>query len=72
MQEKATYVIVVLETVKALVLKAESGVRLDEAGFMRTDNDATNRQQWIYPRFAENIQQLGANGLMSISTEKEF
>ncbi|MFC5588182.1 4-hydroxyphenylacetate 3-hydroxylase C-terminal domain-containing protein [Sporosarcina soli] len=26
----------------------------------------------IYPSFAENIQQLGANGLMSISTEKEF
>lgn len=36
-QEKATEVIVVLETMKVLVLKVESEARLDEAGFMRQD-----------------------------------
>lgn len=75
-QEKATEVIVVLETMKALVLKAESEAQLDEAGFMRPDQTtlqiASNVYPRIYPRFAEIIQQVGASGLMSIPTEKAF
>lgn len=75
-QEKASEVIVVLETMKALVLKSESEAQLDEAGFMRPDQltlqIASNLYPRIYPRFAEIIQQLGASGLMSIPTEKAF
>lgn len=75
-QEKATEIIVALETMKALVMKSEVEAQVDEWGFIRPDQTtlqiAINIFPRMYPRFTEIIQQLGASGLMSIPTEGSF
>ncbi|ASK62558.1 4-hydroxyphenylacetate 3-monooxygenase, oxygenase component [Virgibacillus phasianinus] len=75
-QEKASEIIVALETMKALVIKSEVEAEIDEWGFMRPDRTtlqiAINTFPRIYPRFTEIIQQLGASGLMAIPTENAF
>lgn len=75
-QEKISEIIIVLETMKALVLKAEIEAKLDEWGCLRPDRTtlqvAINIFPRIYPRFTEIIQLLGASGLMSIPTEEAF
>lgn len=75
-QEKASEIIVALETMKALVIKSEVEAEVDEWGFMRPDRTtlqiAINIFPRIYPRFAEIIQLLGASGLMAIPTEGSF
>lgn len=75
-QEKASEIIVALETMKALVMKSEVEAQVDEWGFMRPDQTtlqiAINIFPRMYPRFTEIIQQLGASGLMSIPTESSF
>ncbi|WP_404454756.1 4-hydroxyphenylacetate 3-monooxygenase, oxygenase component [Virgibacillus necropolis] len=75
-QEKASEIIVALETMKALVIKSEDEAEIDEWGFMRPDRMtlqiAINTFPRVYPRFTEIIQLLGASGLMSIPTENAF
>jgi len=75
-QEKATEIIIALETMKALVIKSEVEAKIDKGGWMQPDRStlqiAMNVYPRIYPRFTEIIQLLGASGLMSIPTEKAF
>lgn len=75
-QEKASEIIVALETMRALVIKSEVEAEIDESGFMLPDRTtleiAINVFPRVYPRFTEIIQLLGASGLMSIPTEKTF
>ena len=75
-QEKATEIIIALETMKALILKSEEEAKIDKGGWMQPDRItlevAINIFPRIYPRFTEIIQLLGASGLMSIPTEKDF
>ncbi|MEG0260762.1 MAG: 4-hydroxyphenylacetate 3-hydroxylase C-terminal domain-containing protein, partial [Lysinibacillus sp.] len=75
-QQKVAEVIIALETMKALLFKAEAEARLDEFGYMRPDQMtlqiASNITPQIFPRFAEIIQQLGASGLMAIPSEKTY
>jgi 4-hydroxyphenylacetate 3-monooxygenase len=75
-QEKASEIIVALETMKALVIKSEVEAEIDESGFMRPDRTtlqiAITLFPRVYPRFTEIIQLLGASGLMSIPTENAF
>ncbi|MFJ7936434.1 4-hydroxyphenylacetate 3-monooxygenase, oxygenase component [Sporosarcina sp. NPDC096371] len=75
-QEKASEIIVALETMKALVIKSEVEAEKDESGWMRPDQRtlqiAVHTFPRVYPRFTEIIQQLGASGLMAIPTENAF
>lgn len=75
-QEKASEIIIALETMKALVIKSEMEAELDEWGVMVPDQKtlqvAGNVFPKAYARFGEIIQQLGASGLMSIPTERTF
>ncbi|MYL46487.1 4-hydroxyphenylacetate 3-monooxygenase, oxygenase component [Virgibacillus halodenitrificans] len=75
-QEKTTEIIIALETLKALILKAEAEAKLDEWGFMRPDQAtlavACNIFPKAYARFTDIIQQLGASGLISIPPEAAF
>lgn len=75
-QEKASEIIIALETMKALVIKSEVEAKVDEWGFMRPDQTtlqiAINFFPRVYPRFTEIIQLLGASGLMTIPTENTF
>lgn len=75
-QEKATEIIVALETLKALAIKSEVDAKLNESGLMQPDfttlRIAINIFPKIYPRFTEIVQLLGASGLMSIPTENAF
>ncbi|MCZ8539627.1 4-hydroxyphenylacetate 3-monooxygenase, oxygenase component [Psychrobacillus psychrodurans] len=75
-QEKATEIIIALETMKALVIKSEVEAKVDKGGWMQPDSTtlqiAMNVFPRIYPRFSEIIQLLGASGLMSIPTESAF
>ncbi|MGE6377957.1 4-hydroxyphenylacetate 3-monooxygenase, oxygenase component [Peribacillus muralis] len=75
-QEKTAEIIVALETMKALLFKAEMEARADEWGYMRPDQltlqIAANLFPKIYPRFTEIIQLLGASGLMTIPTGNFF
>ena len=75
-QEKASEIIVALETMKALVIKSEVEAEVNEWGFIVPDRTtlqiAINVFPKVYPRFTEIIQLLGASGLMSIPTESSF
>lgn len=75
-QEKATEVIVALETLKALVVKSEVEAKRNKAGLMQPDYTTLrvgiNVFPRVYARFTEIIQLLGASGLMSIPTENVF
>ncbi|WP_026907300.1 4-hydroxyphenylacetate 3-monooxygenase, oxygenase component [Paucisalibacillus globulus] len=75
-QEKASEIIIALETLKALVIKSEVEAKLDEWGFMRPDQRtlhvASNIFPKVYARFSEIIQQISASGIMSIPTENAF
>ncbi|MDY0395702.1 4-hydroxyphenylacetate 3-monooxygenase, oxygenase component [Virgibacillus halophilus] len=75
-QEKASEIIVCLETMKALLMQSEAKAKEDEWGWMRPDHMtlqvACNIFPKTYARFGEIIQQLGASGLMSIPTERAF
>ncbi|RXJ04344.1 4-hydroxyphenylacetate 3-monooxygenase, oxygenase component [Anaerobacillus alkaliphilus] len=75
-QEKLSEIIIGLETMKALLQKAENDAVADEGGIMRPSiiplQVASNIFPKIYPRFTEIIQLIGASGLVSIPTEKAF
>jgi 4-hydroxyphenylacetate 3-monooxygenase len=75
-QEKMAEVIIVLETMKALLLASEVNAKVDQWGIMTPDfkplNVARNYYPRIYPRLTEIMQLLGASGLMAIPTEEDF
>lgn len=75
-QEKMSEIIVGLETMKALLDKAENNAALDEWGYMRPDilplKVAGSIFPKIYPRFIEIIQLIGASGMITLPTEKAF
>ena len=75
-QEKVSEIIVGLETMKALLEKAENDAELDAFGTMRPNltslKVASNLFPKLYPRFMEIIQLIGASGMISIPPEKAF
>jgi 4-hydroxyphenylacetate 3-monooxygenase len=75
-QEKLSEIIISLETMKALLEKSENNAELDEWGYMRPSlfplQVASNIFPRIYPRLSEIIQLIGASGIVSLPTEKDF
>lgn len=75
-QEKMSEVIIGLETMKALLEKAENDATVDKRGFMRPSivplQVANNLFSKMYPRFCEIIQLIGASGMVTLPTEKAF
>jgi 4-hydroxyphenylacetate 3-monooxygenase len=75
-QEKLSEIIVGLETMKALLAKSEEDAKLDEWGSIRPSmiplQVASNIFPKIYPRFSEIIQIVGASGMVSLPSEKDF
>jgi 4-hydroxyphenylacetate 3-monooxygenase len=75
-QEKLSEIIIGLETMKALLEKSENDAELDEWECMRPSmiplQVASNIFPRIYPRFSEIIQLIGASGMVSIPTERDF
>ncbi|RUL51914.1 4-hydroxyphenylacetate 3-monooxygenase, oxygenase component [Lysinibacillus antri] len=75
-QEKVSEIITGLETMKALLEKAENNASIDEHGVMRPDITPLNVASLIfpkmYPRFTEIVQIIGASGVITIPTEKAF
>lgn len=75
-QEKLSEIIIGLETMKALLGKSENDAELDEWECMRPSmiplQVASNIFPKIYPRFSEIIQLIGASGMVSIPTERDF
>lgn len=75
-QEKMAEIIIGLETLKALIEKAENDALLNDQGFMIPNKTillvASNIFPKIYPRFSEILQLIGASGLVSLPTEKMF
>ena len=74
--EKISDIIIGLETMKALIEKAENDAVLDSFGLMRPNHIplkvASNIFPKIYPRFIEIIQLIGASGMISLPTENAF
>ncbi|SDM64465.1 4-hydroxyphenylacetate 3-monooxygenase, oxygenase component [Sediminibacillus halophilus] len=75
-QDKLSEIIIGLETMKALLEKAEKDAALDKWGTMRPSvvplEVANNIFPKIYPRFTEIIQLIGASGLVGLPTENAF
>ncbi|MEH7375419.1 4-hydroxyphenylacetate 3-monooxygenase, oxygenase component [Neobacillus drentensis] len=75
-QEKFSEMIIGLETMKALLEKSENDSELDEWGYMQPSmiplQVACNIFPRIYPRFSEIIQLIGASGMVSLPTERDF
>ncbi|MEH7385569.1 4-hydroxyphenylacetate 3-monooxygenase, oxygenase component [Bacillus sp. JJ1521] len=75
-QEKISEIIVGLESMKALLLTSETQAKMDKWGTMAPAlyplYSAINLFPRLYPRFTEILQLLGASGLVSIPTEKDF
>lgn len=75
-QEKLSEMIIGHETMKALLEKSENDAVLDEWGYMRPSmiplQVASNLFPRMYPRFSEIIQLIGASGMVSLPTERDF
>lgn len=75
-QEKLAEMMIGLETLKALLAKAEQDATLDQWGFMRPCitplQTSSSLSSKIYPRFSEIIQLIGASGMIALPTEKDF
>lgn len=75
-KDKGTEIMLVLETMRSHMYKAEHNAQLDKYGTMTPDFDALNAaRNWfprIYPRLVEIIRVLGASGLMGIPTQADF
>ncbi|AXI00376.1 4-hydroxyphenylacetate 3-monooxygenase, oxygenase component [Sporosarcina sp. PTS2304] len=75
-QEKLSEIILGLETLKALLIRAEQEAALDSWGYMRPSlqplQAASALSSKIFPRFSEIIQLIGASGMIALPTEKDF
>ncbi|MTT32938.1 4-hydroxyphenylacetate 3-monooxygenase, oxygenase component [Terrilactibacillus sp. BCM23-1] len=75
-QEKIVEVVMALETLKGFLISSETSASRDQWGFMVPDRNplyaAMAYFPKIYPRFIEIMQLIGASGLVSIPTERDF
>ncbi|MFC0524529.1 4-hydroxyphenylacetate 3-monooxygenase, oxygenase component [Pontibacillus salicampi] len=75
-KDKGTEVMLMLETMKSHLYRAEHNAEIDKWGVMTPDFDALNAaRNWyprVYPRITEILRILGASGLMGIPTEADF
>lgn len=75
-RENMAEIITVLETMRALLIKAEVNAETDEFGLMRPETKplqvASSYFPKAYPRLAEIIQLLGSSGLITIPQEADF
>ncbi|PCK18595.1 4-hydroxyphenylacetate 3-monooxygenase, oxygenase component [Bacillus pumilus] len=75
-KDKGTEIILVLETMRSHLFRAEQNAKLDKWGTMTPDYNALDAARtWyprIYPRLVEILRVLGASGLMGIPTEADF
>ncbi len=74
--EKVSEIITSLETMKALLTKAEENASIDKFGLMRPEQQplqvAMSSFPKVYPRLIEIVQLLGSSGMISIPTEEDF
>jgi 4-hydroxyphenylacetate 3-monooxygenase len=75
-QEKIAKVIMLLESMKAMIRAAEADAQLNRWGIMTPDfkplNAGRNLYPRMYPMLKGMIQQLSASGLMALPTEKDM
>ncbi|MER1957841.1 MAG: 4-hydroxyphenylacetate 3-monooxygenase, oxygenase component [Solibacillus sp.] len=75
-QQKITEIIVLRETMEALLLKSEHNAKLHAYGYMCPEQAPLEAAILIYPkmypRMIEIIQLLGASGLVNIPTKNSF
>jgi len=75
-QDKGTEIMLVLETMRSHLYKAEHNAKVDKWGVMTPDfaalDAARNWYPRIYPRLVEIVRILGASGLMGIPTQADF
>ncbi|MFD1738759.1 4-hydroxyphenylacetate 3-monooxygenase, oxygenase component [Bacillus salitolerans] len=75
-QGKMSEIIIGLETIKSLLDSSELHAKVDRFGTFIPDINplyvATTIFPTLYPRYTEILQLLGASGLVSIPTEKDF
>ncbi|SFJ71048.1 4-hydroxyphenylacetate 3-monooxygenase, oxygenase component [Thermoflavimicrobium dichotomicum] len=75
-KDKGTEVMLILETMKSHLYRAEHQAKLDRWGVMTPDfaplNAARNWYPRMYPRIVGILRILGASGLMGIPTHADF
>ncbi|MET3729070.1 4-hydroxyphenylacetate 3-monooxygenase [Fictibacillus halophilus] len=75
-KEKASEVMLILETMRSHLYRAEHNASIDKYGNMTPDfaplNAARNWYPKMYQRIVEIVKILGASGLMGIPTEADF
>jgi 4-hydroxyphenylacetate 3-monooxygenase len=75
-QEKIAKVIMLLESLKAMVRASEADAQLNQWGIMTPDfkplNAGRNLFPRLYPEMRAVIQQLSASGLMALPTERDL
>lgn len=75
-KEKASEIMIALETMRSHMFRAEQNASIDQYGNMTPDfgplNAARNWYPKVYQRMVEIIRILGASGLMAIPTEDDF
>jgi 4-hydroxyphenylacetate 3-monooxygenase len=75
-KEKASEVMLILETMRSHLYRAEHNASIDKYGNMTPDfaplNAARNWYPKMYQRIVEIVRILGASGLMGIPTEADF
>ncbi|MBD8004344.1 4-hydroxyphenylacetate 3-monooxygenase, oxygenase component [Bacillus norwichensis] len=75
-QDKGAEIMLVLETMRSHMYKAEHNAQIDKWGMMTPDfaalDAARNWYPRIYPRLVEIVRILGASGLMGIPTQSDF
>lgn len=75
-QDKGAEIMLVLETMRSHMYKAEHNAKIDKWGMMTPDfaalDAARNWYPRIYPRLVEIVRILGASGLMGIPTQADF
>ncbi|OZM58200.1 4-hydroxyphenylacetate 3-monooxygenase, oxygenase component [Lottiidibacillus patelloidae] len=75
-KEKASEIMVILETMKSHFFRAEHNAKMDQYGNMTPDfaplNAARNWYPKMYQRLVEIVKILGASGLMGIPTQADF
>jgi 4-hydroxyphenylacetate 3-monooxygenase len=75
-QEKIAEIIVYLEAMRAFWTRAEEEARENAYGLLVPDrgalDGARNLYPRLYPRLREILQQIGASGLITLPSEKDF
>ncbi len=75
-QEKIAEIIVYLEAMRAFWTRAEAQATVNRYGLLVPDraalDGARNLYPRLYPRLREILQQIGASGLITLPSEKDF